>query len=262
MAIQPRPQAPPPADGFRSSKQQERLQALIGSMRVEWVTYLIIAANVAVFVAMVAGGASLLLPEGSIVVAWGGNSGLHVAAGQWWRLFSSVFLHFGILHLGVNMYVLRSAGPTAERLFGHAGFLVAYAFAGFTGSLASYLWRGATNYVAAGASGAIFGVVGLLLAFVLRRRQLMPQGVWLQLRTSLIGFILINVALGFSLGFIDQAGHLGGLAGGFLAGLIFVPNVDDRTMRVVRPWYLYPIPVLITAAVCAYLAYGGLPFSL
>ena len=217
-------------------EQRRFAQALRQSMRREWVTLALVVANLAVFGVMTAGGVHPLAPEGRALLAWGANFGPLTFGGQSWRLVSSMFVHGGALHVGVNMYVLWSGGRLVERLFGHVGYALLYAVAGIAGSVASALMVPPTPSV--GASGAVFGVFGALLAFLLRRRRLMPAAALRRLRGTVLGFVVLNVAIGFAIPGIDQAAHLGGLAGGFAAGLALAPSFADGRLR--RPTRLYP----------------------
>src|SRR4051812_48296280 len=118
--------------------------------------YTIVALNVLVFAAVVAAGVSPLSPTGRDLVRFGASFGPLTVGGQPWRLLTSTFLHFGLLHIGMNMYVLWGAGGFVERLFGHGRFAAIYLAAGLVGAAASLLVHplGAS----AGASGAVFGV--------------------------------------------------------------------------------------------------------
>jgi membrane associated rhomboid family serine protease/tetratricopeptide (TPR) repeat protein len=170
-----------------------------------------------VFIAMVVSGVPLGgTPTTKQILAWGADSGPLVADGQWWRLVTSAFVHIGLIHLGVNMLALRSLS-VVERLFGRGGFAFIYFASAVGASATSILWRPAN--VSAGASGALFGLLGALFAFFLAHRRIMPSAVSRPMFASLLFTIGINVVLGLSIQFIDNAAHLGGLATGFLAGL-------------------------------------------
>lgn len=225
--------------------------ALGEAMRREWVTDALLAANVTVWLLMVVNGVDALFPGAVELLGWGANYPPLTRGGEWWRLLSSVFVHAGLIHLAFNSYALLLAGRTVERVFGHAGYLLLYLFAGLTGSAASTIFSGA---VSVGASGAIFGVFGALLAFLLRRRSLIPGAVFKGLRSLVLTFVLFNVAFGFAMPGIDNAAHLGGLAGGFVAGLLLVPNLRDG--RLTRPWALFPVVVLLGAAVIYVIGFG------
>jgi rhomboid protease GluP len=176
----------------------------------------IIAINLAVYVLMVARGVGWVSPSGSDLVAWGANFGPKTLSGQAWRLLTNAFLHFGAVHVGMNMFALWSAGPLVERIYGPARTAALYLFAAVTGSLASVAVH--PLVVSAGASGAVFGVYGALGAFLLRHRGTVPKPVLSRLGRVAGTFIVYNVIFGFSVPAIDNAAHLGGLAGGALAG--------------------------------------------
>jgi membrane associated rhomboid family serine protease len=189
-----------------------------------YVTTALIAVNVVVFAAMGADGAGFLAPNLEAHLRWGANLGPLTAAGEWWRLATSTFLHFGVLHLALNMWVLYENGRVVERLYGNLHFLVLYLFAGIAGSLNSLLWH--PMVTSAGASGAIFGVLGGLLAFALRMRDSVPFAVTKTQVNSTLLFIAYSLINGFATAGIDNAAHLGGLAGGFLIGLLLARPLD------------------------------------
>ncbi|RMH39456.1 MAG: rhomboid family intramembrane serine protease [Deltaproteobacteria bacterium] len=135
-----------------------------------------------------------------------------VDAGQWWRIPTSVFVHVGLPHLLLNMYGLWALGRFVEHMFGSVRTAAIYAVAGVAGAAASYLVSGAA--LSAGASGAVLGLAGALLAELGLRRDAYPKR-W---RSGLFRLLLLltgaNVAIGFAYPAIDQAAHLGGLAAG------------------------------------------------
>jgi membrane associated rhomboid family serine protease len=189
-----------------------------------YVTWTIIAINVAVFLADAAttGFATLglwgdfgeLMPLGWVFAP-------AVANGEWWRLFTSMFLHFGLLHLAFNMYALFLFGPILEQLYGRVEYVVIYLLCGLGGSVLTIL--AASNSQAAGASGAIFGLFGL--AFVVSRRRhllLGPQARGILSQAG--GLLMINLIITFAVPRISWTGHLGGLAIGVLIGLLLVPS--------------------------------------
>lgn len=150
------------------------------------------------------------------LVAWGSNLGRLTLSGQWWRLFTSMFLHGSLLHLAFNMFALWQVGRLVERIFGSLRFAWLYLLAGLAGSLASVLWNSHVNSV--GASGAIFGIIGGLLAFIGRENSGVPPTVVGDLRGSIGPFLLFNLSAGFLYPHTDNAAHIGGLVGGYLAG--------------------------------------------
>lgn len=178
-----------------------------------------------------------LQPEGRDLLAalWLDKPGL--ASGEWWRLLSPVLVHASILHLAFNMYFLYLVGPLVEQLYGTARFLVLYVLTAATASLASYLIGGSGPSV--GASGALFGLCGVLLvARVLHRPVL--QGRHNAILSQIGALVVINLVLGFGLntvgGGIDNAAHVGGLLGGIWLGLLIQPaGVADLPVIGRRP---------------------------
>jgi rhomboid protease GluP len=203
------------ADGIALNEYQAQLKELD---RGDYVTKALVAANVLVFGAAGLAGAGLFVPNAQVLQAWGTNFGPLTTDGQWWRLVTSLFLHFGVFHLALNMWALYVGGRLAERLFGSRAFALLYFASGIGGSLSSLLWNPAVN--SAGASGAIFGVYGAMLAFFLRKHCAIPASVISQQRWSGVTFIGFNLMNGFSHAGIDNAAHIGGLSVGFVMGLV------------------------------------------
>jgi rhomboid protease GluP len=206
--------------------------------RGDFVTKGLVAANILVFGAAGLVGAGFLASNVQVLQAWGTNFGPLTTDGQWWRLVSSMFLHFGVFHLAFNMWALYVGGRLAERLFGAWAFALIYFASGLAGSLSSLLWNPAVN--SAGASGAIFGVYGAMLAFFLRKHSAIPPSVIQQQRWSGLVFIGFNLMNGFSHAGIDNADHVGGLAAGFLLGLVLTRplGTEARAQIHVLSFYL------------------------
>ncbi len=199
------------------------------------VTPLLIGLCVAIFLAMVASGVSIVSPTAAQLYNWGGNLGVSVALeGQPWRLLSSVFLHAGIIHLAFNMWVLLSIGRLVERLYGASVFTMLYLIAGIGGALASSWWHPLT--VGVGASGAIFGLFGALLAFLWRRGKGVPAHALRPLRANTLAFVFYNGLFGLAVPGIDNAAHLGGLVTGFLAGLLLIPAWPEEDDELGIDW--------------------------
>ncbi len=176
-----------------------------------WATYTLVGLNVLVFLAMIVAGASY--DDTQQVLRWGADFGPRTLGGQWWRLLTSMFLHFGPLHLAFNMWALFNVGQVAEALFGSRAFLVLYLLSGIGGSLASVLAH--PLGVGGGASGAIFGVVGgVIVAAVLTRRRSGNELLLGRMLPSLLLFVFYNLLIGFRTEGIDNMAHLGGLGVG------------------------------------------------
>ncbi len=183
---------------------------------VPWLTRALVVANILVFLLTAAGGGGLLQADGQRLIDWGTNFAPLTASGEWWRLATATFLHFGIVHLLFNMWALWVIGSLVERLYGHGRFGAIYAVAGLAGALASMTWNPLAN--SAGASGAIFGIIGAQLAFFMRGGHRIPAELVRAQRNSTLGFIAYAVVFGFVVPGIDNAAHLGGLATGFGLG--------------------------------------------
>jgi membrane associated rhomboid family serine protease len=177
-------------------------------------TFILIAVNVAAFLAEIAGGGGGLGGSGSTVIDHFGLRGDSVANGEWYRLVTGGFLHAGLLHIGFNMFALYILGVLLEPAVGTPRFLAVYFASLFAGSFGAILLTDPAQ-VTVGASGAIFGLFGA--AFVIAR------GRGLDTIASQLGFILlINLALTFGVRGISVGGHLGGLAAGLLCALVIV----------------------------------------
>jgi len=154
-----------------------------------------------------------------------------VASGEWWRLLSSVFLHSGFIHLALNMMSLYFLGSFVEEAFGRGRYLALYLLSGISGGLA-YLYFGAFDAPAVGASGAIFGLLGGVLGYSLRRRTFSWQNPVIR---QLLILLALNLYIGFSVPNISNTTHLGGLAGGLVFGWLVAPTVYRKGMRAISP---------------------------
>jgi len=188
-----------------------------GTMRDYPVTTGLIAVNVAVLAGMLVTGGF----GGPNLIRWGANFGPLTVSGEYWRLLTAAFVHGGLLHIAFNMWCLWSIGTLCERLFGRWQTLVIYLLTGVGGSLLSIAW--ASERLSVGASGAIFGIVGALLAGLKFGNLGLSGAQRAQMISSMISFSAINFALGFGfLGFganTDNMAHLGGFVTGLLIGL-------------------------------------------
>lgn len=225
------------------------------------VTSFLLAANIFVFIAMVLTGVAIFSPTGEDLLRWGANFGPLTMGTQGWRLLTCTFVHGGLLHLGFNMWVLKDAGRFVERLYGNAGFLLLYLFSGIGGSLTTIWWN--PQVISVGASGAIFGVCGALAAYLVRNRHTMPITIVKSLRGSVSTFLFYNIILGFMIPNIDMGAHLGGLAAGFVAGLILgrpisAAGVQRRRLANLIFLVVGPLLLLSVALPLRYRAIGSL----
>ncbi|HEV7508198.1 MAG TPA: rhomboid family intramembrane serine protease [Thermoanaerobaculia bacterium] len=175
------------------------------------VTSILLVAIAAVFVLETVRGGST---STQVLLALGADYPPLVQQGEYWRLVTSLFLHIGFLHLALNGWALYQLGGLFELLLGSGRLLLVYFVSGIVGSIASNLF---THALSAGASGAIFGIMGAIIAFLAKRREnLTPQAK--SLLMQLLLWAGINVFLGFTTPGIDNAAHLGGCAAGLAIG--------------------------------------------
>ena len=191
------------------------------------VTNVLIAVNIVAYIWEVASGTNF--DSNASLVAHGALYGPLVMQGEWWRIVTGGFMHGGIPHIALNMFALYQLGMFVEAALGGPRMLAIYTISLFGGGLAVVYFS--PNDVTVGASGAIFGLFGALLAIGVR---LGSRG--RALITSTLPILLINLAFTFAVPFISKAGHLGGLASGFLAGLALF------TLRPARP---QGVPVVV-----------------
>ena len=197
------------------------------------VTQAIFGINVAVFVAMTLAGVSPMEPTNAQLVHWGANFGPYTVAGQWWRLLTCVFVHIGIVHIALNMWCLWSLGRIAEAVYDHWTFGAVYLITGVSASVASLAWN--LDRVSAGASGAIFGIAGALIASFYLGEFSLPKAAVSGLLRSVVTFAGYNLVIGAMLGITDNAAHVGGLVSGLLLGALIAkvaPQHDDAIRRV------------------------------
>lgn len=192
-------------------------------------TKLLIAINVLVFAAMLVGGAGFWHSPNGIQLTWGANFGPATQDGEWWRLFTAMFLHFGAMHLVLNCYALWDAGQLAERMYGHGRFLAIYLLSGLGGNLLSLVVQG-NSAVSGGASGAIFGIYAAVLVFLWRERAAIHAYEFRWLFGAGCAFAVLTIVLGFVIPGIDNAAHIGGFITGLLASIIFSQTITARVM--------------------------------
>ncbi len=208
---------------FASRRQFNRARGAYATYAA-LVTWAIIATDVGVFLVDAALGGftgMALFGSGGPLVEAGAIYGPAVAAGEWWRIFTSAFLHLGLLHIAFNMYALWLFGPIIEQMYGHFEYAVAYLLCAAGGSVLTILL--APQQPAAGASGAIFGLLGM--AFVVSRRRHLVLGPQARAIVSQAGTLLfLNLIITFASPRISWTGHLGGLLIGVVIGWLLVPS--------------------------------------
>jgi rhomboid protease GluP len=215
-----------------------------------WVTPAIVAINAVVFAVMLIAGVHIWSPAIPDLIDWGANFGPQTTGGEPWRLFTSTYLHIGILHIAMNMFVLWQAGLLVERLVGSFGYAVMYTLSGLVGAVASVAYQ--PTAVSAGASGSVFGVFGCLVAIYLMRRNSDAISVKAIERAGggAAVFIGYNLVIGANIEGIDMAAHVGGLVGGFVCGLVLsLPlTAEGAARRTKRAMMLALGGVVVVAA--------------
>jgi rhomboid protease GluP len=190
------------------------------------VTNLLILTCAAVFVAMGFAGAGWFeVADTRPYVIYGANNAIFTTNGQWWRLVSCMFLHYGLIHLLLNVWALYEAGHLIERLLGRTLYVILYFGSGILASLSTLHWSGDKVW-SAGASGAVFGVFGAMLGYFLRERKRVPQRIFRPLVNSTLWFAGYNLLYGASRSGIDNAAHVGGLLSGFILGWLSALPVE------------------------------------
>lgn len=192
------------------------------------VTFSLMAVSIAVFLGAAlltgAGGLSSLALQPAWVINGGGLVPANVAGGELYRLLSSMFLHAGLIHIAVNMLALYFLGSFAEQTFGGGRFLALYLVSGIAGGLA-YLYFGAFTTPAVGASGAIFGILGGILGFAIRRGTFSMGNPVIR---QLVLIAAINLFIGASIPGVSNTAHIGGLVGGFFFGVLIANSIYSR----------------------------------
>ncbi len=213
----------------RAPERAEAAPALVPHLVV---TPVLIGACSLVFAAMLLAHISPTQPTTLQLIRWGANFGPSTLGGQWWRLLTSVFLHIGFLHLAVNMWCLWNLGALAETVFGRATFTAVYLVTGIAGAVASIAWHPLAT--SAGASGAIFGVAGALIAFFYLAHLPFARAAVKSTLRSLVIFAAVNLGWGLyrpameNKPGVDNAAHLGGLISGLLIGVVLARLASHR----------------------------------
>ena len=208
----------------RTNENKSRMAEKLFSFKKPTATYSLILICILIFILM------YILGNGSedtyTLLKFGANLDALTKNGQYYRLFTSMFLHIGIIHLLCNMYSLYIIGREVEIVFTKKKFLIIYLLSGIAGSILSLAFN--HNTVCAGASGAIFGLLGALLYFGYYYRAYLGASV----TRSILPVVIINLIIGFASTGIDNAAHIGGLVGGILIAMAV--GVLDKSNKVSR----------------------------
>ena len=202
---------------------QEQYEWIVPKAGFQTTPYLLFAL-VGVYLLMVFSGCGVLEMEGSSLYDWGALFRPAVANGEWWRIVTAMFLHLGIIHLLNNLVSLYFASLFLEPVLGSGRLLLLYMVSGIVASITSLWWN--DTVLSVGASGAIFGLFGFLLALKLFGSQQLQLSMPFLILSPI--FIGINLIMGFISPAVDNAGHVGGLLIGFVLGALFYPWVEKR----------------------------------
>ncbi len=232
-----------------------------------WVTVTgaILIANVAVYAFMGSVGAGWIQVESmQPYYRYGANFGALTVNGQWWRLFASMFLHYGIFHLAMNMWALFQSGQLLERLLGRRLYVLVYIGAGLAGSLMALYWQAYSgSRWSAGASGAVFGIYGALLGYMHRQKNAVPKAVHGSIVKGVLSFAGYNLIIGFVIPNIDNSAHIGGFLGGAALGWLVAVPVDGARATLIpqrlRLGAAILTVVVIAACLIARMLYPPLP---
>jgi rhomboid protease GluP len=201
-------------------------------------TYLLLAINCAVFLWMLLNGVSLRDPSIDQLVHYGATNAGLIMNGQWWRLLTATFVHVGIIHIATNMWCLWNLGLLGEPLLGPLGLCAVYILTGVAGNLLSLAYNviGRHDSVGAGASGAVFGIAGILIVLLSNHKLPIPWSELKRLRRSVIQFAILNLVIGIGANFtsivnIDNFAHMGGFLSGLALGVPLVPCMTSGRTR-------------------------------
>ncbi|HWB33541.1 MAG TPA: rhomboid family intramembrane serine protease [Acidobacteriaceae bacterium] len=270
--IQPQGEVIPPDSAQEyapAQRRSRRREFSVWDPRSAPGTYFLLAINVGVYLWMVAHGVSASMPTDQDLVHYGANVTYLVLHGQWYRLLTAIFVHVGWIHIGTNMWCLWNLGILGEPLVGPWGMIAVYMITGIAGNLLSMgsnvlaynLFHDRYSLIipGAGASGAVFGIAGILIVLLSNHRLPFPWFELKRLRSSVVKFALINLVIGLStrlpfLHFgilIDNSAHIGGFLSGLALGVPLMPQMTAGRER-----YLARQKITFAAA-CLVLALAG-----
>jgi rhomboid protease GluP len=256
-----------PAEAYSPEQARRRREYGNWDPRSAPGTYFLLAVNIAVYLWMCIHGVDPREPSEAALLHYGANDTWLVLHGEWYRLLTATFVHVGLIHLGLNMWCLWNLGMLGEPLVGPWGMVAVYMLTGIAGNLLSmavnvfatlathdprYLLQ-----VGAGASGAVFGIAGIMIVLLSNRRLPFPWAELKRLRSSVVKFAAINLVFGlstdiFNVGLsIDNSAHIGGFLSGLALGVPLVPR-----MTAGREGYLNRQKITFAAA-CLLLALFG-----
>lgn len=240
-----------PAEAYTPEQARRHREYSVWDPRAAPGTYLLLAINVAVYLWMVTHHVSWNRPTDMDLLHYGANEPWNVLHGEWYRLLTATFVHVGLIHIAVNMWCLWNLGILGEPLLGPFGMVAVYMLTGIAGNLLSMAWNvgmAVALYhnsdpllqIGAGASGAVFGIAGILIVLLSNRALPFPWAELRHLRGMVIKFAAINLVIGLSTWFInvgvriDNFAHIGGFLSGLALGVPLVPRMTSGRTRYLR----------------------------
>jgi rhomboid protease GluP len=202
-------------------------------------TYILLGINIAVFCYMIFRGVSPSNPTPGQLLYFGATNTEFILHGQWYRLLTATFVHVGLLHIATNMWCLWNLGLLGEPLLGPMGLIAVYVLTGVAGNLlglcSNVIFRDYGS-VGAGASGAVFGIAGILIVLLSNKKLPIPAFELKRLRRSVIQFAVLNLIIGIGANFtsivrIDNHAHIGGFLSGLALGVPLVPRMTSGRTR-------------------------------
>lgn len=228
-------------------------------------THVLFGANVALFVAMcvatvMATGTLSMEFSGEILRHFGGNFGPWTLTGEWWRLLTYMFLHGGFLHIAFNMWCLWDLGRLCESLYGRWTFAAVYLITGIAGGLASVAWN--PYVLSVGASGAIFGLAGALIASFYLGEFSLPRAALSGTLRSLLFFAGFNLFFGAVIPGIDNGCHIGGLVSGLILGAVIARVAPEHDAPARRAGVLAAVALAVLVAGLGVRSWRGGPMRM
>lgn len=198
--------------------------------------------------AVFTGSEAISGPNNQVLLNFGADQGIRAMRGEYWRIVTNIFVHIGLLHIFMNMWIFAVMGPNVERIYGTIKFLLAYFFVGIIASLTSIYMD--PRLISAGASGAVFGVFGLWFGFLLANRGILQENFVKDNMKSAVVFLILILANGFMRTGIDNAAHVGGVVSGVMCGFFLCPVLPGDP-----PWRKKDFLGILLMAAVAYGAY-------
>lgn len=226
------------------TEKENKLFAKVFSPKKIIFTKLIILACIVMYIVVGIKDGNFLSFSATTLAMLGGNNLMLVQNGEVWRLFTSAFLHAGLIHLLVNMYSLAILGTQVETFIGKWKFLFIYLISAISGNLLSLVFS-ASNVISVGASGALFGLMGALLYFGYHYRLYLSEAI----RNQIIPIIILNLLIGFTISGIDNVAHIGGLIGGYLAAMAIGIDYKSAKRDMLNGWIVLVLYIVFLSVV-------------